>query len=123
MLDHVSIQCADVATAAAFYEPALLTLGVEKLHHTGELIGYGVDDHSSFWLRPLTDIGPNRPIHLGFVAEDRASVHAFFASAVDTDAEVLHEPTLWPQYGPTYYGALVRDPDGNIIEVVCHHPE
>ena len=26
-------------------------------------------------------------------------------------------------YHPTYYGAFVRDPDGNNIEVVCHKPK
>ena len=35
-------------------------------------------------------------------------------------AEVLHEPRLWPEYHPSYYGAFVRDPDGNNVEAVCH---
>ena len=38
-------------------------------------------------------------------------------------AEVLHEPRVWPEYHPTYYGAFVRDPDGNNVEAVCHSPE
>ncbi|SIR93894.1 hypothetical protein SAMN05444858_12930 [Micromonospora avicenniae] len=24
---------------------------------------------------------------------------------------------------PTYFGAFVRDPDGNDVEAVCHEPE
>jgi hypothetical protein len=36
---------------------------------------------------------------------------------------VLHEPRLFPEYHPSYYGAFVRDPDGNNIEAVCHTPE
>jgi len=39
-------------------------------------------------------------------------------------AEVLHQPAEWPQYDhyndPVCYAALVRDPDGNNIEAVCH---
>lgn len=123
MLDHVSTRCVAVARVADCCEPTLLTLGLERLHHTGELIGYGVDDHPSFWLLPLTDAGANRPIHLGFAAGDRDAVRAFSAATVDTGAQVLHEPTRWPRYGPACYGGLVRDPDGNVIEVVCHDPE
>jgi hypothetical protein len=27
---------------------------------------------------------------------------------------------MWPEYHPHYYGAFVRDPDGNNVEAVCH---
>jgi len=30
---------------------------------------------------------------------------------------------VWPEYHPNYYGAFVRDPDGNNVEAVCHTPE
>jgi len=71
---------------------------------------------------PLAD-GVNRPIHVAFVAADRATVDAFFAAAVGAGAEVLHEPRVWPEDHPSYYGAFVRDPDGNNVEAVCHRPE
>jgi hypothetical protein len=29
---------------------------------------------------------------------------------------------LWPEYHAGYYGAFVRDPDGNNVEAVCHTP-
>ena len=66
---------------------------------------------------------PNREIHVAFQADDRATVRAFFEAAVGAGAEVLHEPRVWPEYHPTYYGAFVRDPDGNNVEAVCHSPE
>ena len=40
--------------------------------------------------------------------------------AVALGAEVLHEPREWPEYHPGYYGAFVRDPDGNNVEAVHH---
>ena len=64
----------------------------------------------------------NREVHIAFVAPDRAAVRAFFAAAVATGAQVLHEPRVWPEYHPDYYGAFVRDPDGNNVEAVCHAP-
>jgi hypothetical protein len=30
---------------------------------------------------------------------------------------------VWPEYHASYYGAFVRDPDGNNVEAVCHQPE
>ena len=64
--------------------------------------------------------GSARESHLAFAAADRAAVNAFFDAAVALGAEVLHEPRLWPEYHPAYYGAFVRDPDGNNVEAVCH---
>ena len=29
----------------------------------------------------------------------------------------------WPEYHATYYGAFVRDPEGNNVGAVCHLPE
>ena len=56
-------------------------------------------------------------------AKDAAAVQAFFRAALAVGAEPLHEPRLWPEYHPDYYGAFVRDPDGNNVEAVCHQPE
>ena len=120
MLDHVSIQCADVAASAEFYDTVLAPLGVVRVLDYGAVIGYGIDGRPSFWLGPLVDQGANRPIHLAFVAADRDAVRAFFDAAVRLGAEVLHEPRVWPEYHPGYYGAFVRDPDGHNIEAVCH---
>ena len=54
--------------------------------------------------------------HVGIQCED-------VPAAVGTGAEVLHEPRLWPEYHENYYGAFVRDPDGNNVEACCHRPE
>jgi catechol 2,3-dioxygenase-like lactoylglutathione lyase family enzyme len=81
------------------------------------------DGSPDFWLgRQATGDG-FRESHLAFAAADRAAVDAFFAIAKEHGAEVLHEPRLWPEYHETYYGAFVRDPDGNNVEAVCHRPE
>ena len=87
------------------------------------MIGYGLGQKPSFWIGPLADDVPNREVHIAFVAPDRAAVRAFFDAAVGAGAEVLHEPRVWPEYHPDYYGAFVRDPDGNNVEAVCHAPE
>src|SRR4051794_40166323 len=123
MLDHLSIQCNDVVVSAAFYDQVLGSPGGGRVMDFGQVIGYGVGGAPTFWLGPLTTGEPNREIHVAFRATDRSAVRAFFDAAVATGAEVLHQPRVWPEYHPNYYGAFVRDPDGNNVEAVCHAPE
>ncbi len=122
MIDHVSIQCADVAASSAFYDTVLAPLGGRRIMEFGDIIGYGTE-FPDFWLGPHNTGEGFRESHLAFQAADRAAVRAFFDAAVNAGAEVLHEPRVWPEYHPTYYGAFVRDPDGNNVEAVCHRPE
>ena len=127
MLDHLSIQCADVERSATFYDAVLAPLGGARIMDFtagfGHAIGYGFGQKPSFWIGTQTTGTLNREVHIAFVAGNRALVRAFFAAAVAQGAEVLHEPRVWPEYHPAYYGAFVRDPDGNNVEAVCHTPE
>jgi catechol 2,3-dioxygenase-like lactoylglutathione lyase family enzyme len=123
VLDHLSIQCADVTASAAFYDRALAPLGGERAKDFGNVIGYGVAGRPTFWIGPLTSGEPNREVHIAFEAADRAAVRAFFDAAVAAGAPILHEPRVRPEYHPGYYGGFVRDPDGNNVEAVCHVPE
>jgi catechol 2,3-dioxygenase-like lactoylglutathione lyase family enzyme len=122
MIDHVSIQCSDVAASAAFYDTVLAPLGGRRIMEFGDVIGFGTE-FPDFWLGPHRTGEGFRESHLAFSAPDRAAVQAFFDAAVSAGAEVLHEPRVWPEYHADYYGAFVRDPDGNNVEAVCHRPE
>lgn len=122
MLDHVGIQVRDVAASAAFYEAVLAPLGSKRMMEFENVVGFG-RDHPQFWLGPVTADGAPRENHLAFTAPDRATVDAFYAAAVAAGVEVLHEPKEWPIYHPGYYGAFVRDFDGNNVEAVYHGSE
>jgi catechol 2,3-dioxygenase-like lactoylglutathione lyase family enzyme len=122
MLDHVGINCSDLAAAQAFYDKVLGVLGYSRVMDMGEYgSGYGVLGKPSFWVGTFPGVGSNREVHLAFVAADAAAVRAFYDAAVDAGAESLHAPRLWPEYHPGYYAAFVRDPDGNNVEAVIHH--
>ena len=123
MLDHVSIQCADVASSAAFYDRVLAPLGGGRVLDFGQVIGFGIPPKPDFWLGPRNTGQGFRESHIAFTAPNRAAVDAFFEAAKLAGAEVLHEPRLWPEYHAGYYGAFVRDPDGNNVEAVSHGPE
>jgi catechol 2,3-dioxygenase-like lactoylglutathione lyase family enzyme len=123
MLDHISIQCADIGVSAAFYDSVLSAVGGQRMMDFGEVIGYGIPPMPDFWLGPRTTGEGFRETHIAFTAADRAAVHEFFRRATDIGAEVLNAPKSWPEYHPNYYSAFVRDPDGNNVEAVCHLPE
>lgn len=121
MLDHLAIQCADLGASASFYDTVLATVGGRRLLDFGEVIGYGTD-RPCFWLGVQGTGEGFRESHIAFTAPDRSAVHAFFDAAVAIGAEALHEPRVRPEYHPDYFGAFVRDPDGNNVEAVCHLP-
>lgn len=123
MLDHLAIQCTHPTRSATFYDAVLAPLGGKRVMEFGPYIGFGVPPMPDFWIGPHDSGEGFRESHIAFNAPDRQAVRAFFDAAVGAGAEVLHEPRLWPEYHPNYYGAFVRDPDGNNVEAVCHLPE
>ena len=119
MIDHFGINCTDLDASAAFYDKVLGTLGHRRLMDFEVAIGYG-SEQPQFWIARWEGAEANREIHVGFSAPDAETVRAFHAAAMELGAEELHAPRQWPEYHPGYYGAFVRDPDGNNVEAVCH---
>jgi catechol 2,3-dioxygenase-like lactoylglutathione lyase family enzyme len=120
VIDHTGINCSDYAKATEFYDTVLGVLGFSRQMDFGRAIGYGREGKPAFWISDGAGMGPNREIHLAFEAADENAVRAFHEAAVGLGAESLHAPRLWPEYHPGYFGAFVRDPDGNNVEAVCH---
>jgi catechol 2,3-dioxygenase-like lactoylglutathione lyase family enzyme len=123
MLDHLSIQCSDLHASTVFYDAVLAPLQGVRVMEFDVAIGYGIPPAPDFWISAQQTGDGFRESHIAFTAPNRAAVHAFFDAARAVGAEALHEPRLWPEYHPNYYGAFVRDPDGNNVEAVCHSPE
>lgn len=123
MIDHLGINCTDFARSQKFYDAVLDVLGYTRQLDFGEAVGYGRDGHPTFWIADAAAgdaSGPNREVHVAFSAADPEQVQAFYDTALRLGAESLHAPRLWPEYHPGYFGAFVRDPDGNNVEAVCH---
>lgn len=119
MIDHLSIQVRDMEHSTAFYDAVLAPLGGKRLMEVRGQVAYGTR-WPVFWLGPTMTAREAREVHIAFTATDRATVTAFHDAAVAAGAEVLHAPRLWPEYHESYFGAFVRDPDGNNVEAVCH---
>ena len=123
MIDHLGINCSDLERSATFYDAVLGVLGHRRLMDHGVAIGYGTDA-PAFWIGRQPEegpaSGPNREIHVAFSASSAAAVREFFDAAIALGADVLHAPRHFPEYHDRYFGAFVRDPDGNNVEAVCH---
>jgi catechol 2,3-dioxygenase-like lactoylglutathione lyase family enzyme len=119
MLDHVSMQCADLERSAAFYDGVLVPLGGRRIIRFDDVIGFG-SEGPTFWIGRQNTGNGFRESHIAFRAPDRDSVDAFVEAARAAGAEVLHEPRIWPEYHAGYYAGFVRDPDGNNVEAVYH---
>jgi catechol 2,3-dioxygenase-like lactoylglutathione lyase family enzyme len=120
VIDHFGIVCADFAKSTAFYDAVLAVLGYTRQLDAGRAIGYGPGGKPGFWIEDAGDREVGTAIHFAFEAVDGDGVRAFHDAAVAWGAESLHAPRLWPEYHPGYFGAFVRDPDGNNVEAVFH---
>jgi catechol 2,3-dioxygenase-like lactoylglutathione lyase family enzyme len=121
MLHHVSVGVADVARAAQFYDPVLRALGYKRvLEFMPYGIGYG-DQRPQFWVQLPHDRQPaslGNGVHVAFNATSEAMIQAFHRAALAAGGSDDGAPGPRPDYGPEYFGAFVRDLDGNKIEAV-----
>ncbi len=120
MIHHVSLGVTDLERAAAFYDAVLTPLGYRRtLEVAGLAIAYG-EELPEFWIGgPLDRSRPataGNGTHIAFAAPSPEAVDRFHAAALEHGADDDGAPGPRPQYGPDYYGAFVRDPDGNKIE-------
>lgn len=121
MLSHVSLGTNDAARAAAFYDPVLAVLGIRKHAQRDGSIDYS-SATIGFSLEKPNDGGPatvGNGVHVAFIAESRGQVDEFHRLALAHGGSDAGPPGLRPEYDAHYYGAFVRDPDGNKIEAVC----
>ncbi len=127
MYSHITIGSNDLQRAAEFYDAVLATLGIERrLTREGALLGYQGEGLDWFFvLRPF-DGNPatiGNGVHVAFAAPSRAQVDAFHAAALANGGTDEGPPGPRPQYHEHYYGAYVRDLDGNKLQAACHIPE
>lgn len=130
MFSYIALGTGDLDRAIRFYDAALATLGHARIDD------YDSDNRSAAWGRD--DPGPHlwvtlpfdgAPATVGngtmvsFLATSRAVVDAFHAAALAHGGIDEGAPGLRPQYGPHFYAAYVRDPDGNKLNAVCYLPD
>lgn len=127
MFSHITVGTDDLERAGRFYDAILLPLGLVRRPVQPD----GYPDALSW-------IAPDQPLpcfyaHMPFNGEPAAagngSMVAFRAASAKQVDQAYAEglaaggtdegpPGERPHYGPGYYGAYLRDPDGNKVHIV-----
>jgi catechol 2,3-dioxygenase-like lactoylglutathione lyase family enzyme len=123
---YLTLGTNDLARATRFYDAALAPLGIVRRATEADEVGYAhpADRRARLWITlpfdgaPATVGNGSMP---AFIASSRRAVDAFHAAALAHGGTDDGAPGLRP-YGPGFYAAYVRDPDGNKLSAVHHDP-
>jgi catechol 2,3-dioxygenase-like lactoylglutathione lyase family enzyme len=128
MIDYVTLGTNNLQRAMAFYDAVLPTLGHARLSEYGGWAGYGRNGKKEppvLWLcTPFNGetATTGNGTMVSFTAPTREHVRKFHAAALAAGGTDEGTPGV-RKYAPNWYGAYVRDPDGNKLAVVCRHAE
>ncbi|MEJ2138526.1 MAG: VOC family protein [Gammaproteobacteria bacterium] len=120
-LDHLGLPVTDLDASVRFYRAALAPVGISQLGAGDRHAAFGIGAMPYLIIRLAAAV--SAPVHVAFIADQRADVDAFHAAAVAAGGADNGVAGLRPDYHAAYYAAFVLDPDGHNIEVVKHTPE
>jgi len=118
VISHVSIGTNDYEKARAFYDAVMPTVGANRLMEYPNAAAYG-RKFPEFWVAAPHDGEPasvGNGFHIGFIADNKEQVHAFYDTAIAAGATCDGPPGPRPLYGEPYYGCFVHDLEGHKIE-------
>jgi catechol 2,3-dioxygenase-like lactoylglutathione lyase family enzyme len=126
MFSHVTIGTNDLAKARSLYDGVTTALGLVCHAEFPNAVGYGpAGGKPQLWIgNPLDKKAASvgNGITIGLVAATRAAVDAAYKAGLAAGGKDEGAPGLRPHYHPNYYGAYLRDLDGNKLCIVCHRP-
>ena len=123
MFSHVTLGTRDWPRARPFWIAVMEILGHPVLFEREGGIAFGLPAGPKTFVGLPFDGAPAAPgngVHIAYLVGDRGTVDAFHAAALAHGGSDEGSPGLRPHYHPNYYGAYVRDPDGNKLQAVCH---
>jgi hypothetical protein len=106
----------------------LTALGLVRVHElvdeeedepAVEAVGWERPDDGSTAVWLVRASPPTTGLHLRFAANSAAEVETFFGIGVAAGGIGQAAPRRWPIYRRGEFGATLRDPLGNLIEVVA----
>jgi catechol 2,3-dioxygenase-like lactoylglutathione lyase family enzyme len=123
MFSHMTIGTADLPRAEAFYDTVLAPLGIERVasKFPNWAAWHRPSEPGRFWVGlpynglPATS---GNGVMVALTAPSRAAVDSAYDAALNAGATSEGAPGLRKIYAPDYYGAYIRDPDGNKIHFV-----
>jgi catechol 2,3-dioxygenase-like lactoylglutathione lyase family enzyme len=125
-IDYVMIGTSNLDASRAFYDAVFPAIGgrVES-DYPGFGFSFVFRNETRAWVaHPNNKEAPhpgngNMP---GFRCADKGEVDAAYAAALANGGTDEGPPGPRPMYGPHFYGAYVRDPDGNKMSFIFDEP-
>jgi catechol 2,3-dioxygenase-like lactoylglutathione lyase family enzyme len=116
-IDHVTLRASDLDASLP-----LFTQSFELLDFGGRRFdGDGFHEWNDFSIAAADEEHPpTEGLHVAFAATSRAQVDAWWEALTNAGHSDDGNPGPRPEYGPAYYGAFIRDSDGNSVEAVHH---
>jgi len=117
VIDHLGFEVADLERSARFYDAVLGRLGIRRQFQSPGAVAWG-DNAPVFWI--VQRGRPPQPGygHVALTAISRPAVDAAHQAGLDHGGTDGGAPGPRPNYGPRYYAAYLRDPDGLRVEIV-----
>lgn len=125
-VDYIMIGSNDLARSRTFYDAVFGAFGGKvEAEFPGFAFGYKFRNGTFAWVAHPHDQQAAAPANgsmPGFRCADEAEVQAAHAAALANGGSSEGDPGPRPLYGPDFYGAYARDPDGNKMSFICTIP-
>lgn len=121
-LHYVMIGSNDVAKARSYYDAIVPQIGGKVVaEYMPHAVCYQLRDGGFMWLATPFDkeaatVGNGNMF--GLLCQSEEEVREVHAAALANGGGNEGDPGERPQYGPNFYGAYARDPDGNKMSFV-----
>jgi catechol 2,3-dioxygenase-like lactoylglutathione lyase family enzyme len=126
MFSHITVGTADLERASAFYDAVLIPLGLRR-----RVVTPDGGPAAACWITPDQTLPrfyvympfDRKPATVGngsmiaFTAPSAAAVDAAYTGGLAHRGTDDGPPGPRPHYGNGYYGAYLRDPDGNKVHI------
>jgi catechol 2,3-dioxygenase-like lactoylglutathione lyase family enzyme len=114
MFSHVAIHARDHAASERFYRTVLAAIEARPTVAGDQFLLF-----DEFFVAPAdAEHAQTTGLHIGFVAPTREHVDAFWRAGIAAGYDDDGGPGPRAAYGDDYYGAFLRDPDGNSVEAI-----
>lgn len=120
MIDHVSVAVRELARSSEFYGRILAPLGMNRLVERPNTVGFG-RKYPEFWInaRPtMVPVPTDTGTHICLRAPSHEAVREFHRIALALGGRDDGAPGERQAAMTTYFGAFIKDFDGNKIEAV-----
>ncbi|WP_257548627.1 VOC family protein [Sphingopyxis sp. DBS4] len=119
---YITIGTNDMARSRRYYDAVMPHLGGRlEVDYGDQACCYAMPSEQRVWIGKPNDglaAAPGNGIMPGFLCESQAAVDAAHAAALACGGTNDGDPGPRPLYGPDFYGAYARDPEGNKMSFV-----